>query len=209
MKALVLILLLFSGVPDILRARQSSSIQEPADVAVVKFSWRKERLPGWENNPFGPSFETYDAMRARLDNERRIQQARNAGNKTELGKRESAAKMVEDASLPKNTQKAERPRDGYRYKVLVNNNGTKTIKLVDWDYIFFDPNTLAEVTRYQFTSEEKVRPGKDKELGVLILSPPTRTVSARSPESREAPPLVERVILVRVEYSDGSIWQRP
>jgi hypothetical protein len=178
-------------------------------VAVVKFKWSKERIPGWENNRFGAPSETYDAMRDRVENERRIQQARNAGNKAEVDRREGAARVIEDAKHPKTDKETERPRDGYRYKVRIRNDGAKTIKLVDWDYVFFDPDTHAEVGRQMLTSEEKVRPGDEKDLDVFILSPPVRTVSARQGKRKDETPFIERVFLTRVVYSDGSVWQRP
>ena len=86
------------------------------------------------------------------------------------------------------------------------NGGEKAIKSIDWDYVFLDPDTRAEVGRQQFTSDEKIGPGKQKELSVFQLAPPTRTVSAGAPGRKTAPPFVERIILVRVEYSDGSAW---
>ena len=210
MKAIV-ILFLFTLTSVAPQARQEGAPapqQGPPDVAVVKFNWRKERLPGWEHNRLGPSFETYEAMRERVENERRIQQARNAGNKTEVARRESAAKVVEDAKYGKDDKGAERPRDGYRYKVQVRNDGPKTIKLVDWDYVFLDPATRAEVARQLFTSEEKVGPGRVKDLDVFVLTPPVRTVSAQG-KRKEAPQFIEQVILMRVVYSDGSVWQHP
>ena len=180
------------------------------EVTVVKFGWRKERLPGWETNPFGQSFETYEARRQRLDNERRMQHARNTGNKPEQFKREAVAKTIEDATAPKNAKKEERPRDGYRYTMVVKNAGAKVIKQIDWDYVFLDAQTGAEVARHRFTSEEKVRPGKDKELEVLILAPPVRTVSARDAKGGAQPAThSERVVIMRVEYADGSAWQSP
>ncbi|HEV2860320.1 MAG TPA: hypothetical protein VGX48_04880 [Pyrinomonadaceae bacterium] len=207
MRAIV-ILLLFALASVAPQARQGAAPEGPPDLAVVKFNWRKERLPGWENERFGAPVENYEAMRDRLDNERRIQQARNNGNKTEAGRRESSAKVVEDAKYGKEDKPAERPRDGYRYKVQVRNDGQKTIKLVDWDYVFLDPDTQAEVARHLFTSEEKVGPGRVKELDVFVLTPPVRTVSALG-RMKDAPKFVEQVVLMRVVYSDGSVWQRP
>lgn len=193
-----------------LRAQEAAPAppQVPPDVSVIKFDWRKERLPGWERNEFGASVESYDAMRERIENERRIQQARNAGNKTEVGRRESAAKMAEDARYTKAPANAERPRDGYRYKVRVRNGGAKAIKLVDWDYVFLDPETQQEVGRQLFTSEEKVKPGGEKDLDVFTLSPPVRTVSAQG-KRKDVPAFIESVVLTRVVYTDGSVWERP
>ena len=204
------ILLLLAATSAALQAQQPApDPQGPPDLAVVKFTWRKERIPGWENNPFGPSFETYEAMRERLINERRIQQARNAGNKAEQARREDAAKMAEDAKFPKGVQKSERPRDGYRYKVQLTNAGAKTVKTVDWDYVFLDPGTGKEVARHQFTSDETIKPGKSKEVSVFYLTPPVMTISAEMLGNKNPLPFDERVVIVRLQYSDGSVWQRP
>jgi hypothetical protein len=189
------------------QAQQATpDLQGPSDVAIVKFTWGKEFLPGWENNQFGHLTETPDARRDRLENERRIQQARNIGNKAELGKRENAAKMLEDAKLSKN---AERPRDGYRYEVEIRNTGAKTIKLIDWDYIFLDPDTLKEVARHQFTSDDTVKPGKSKKISVFYLHPPVKTVSVKMLSKKNMAKFKEQVVLMRIQYSDGSVWQRP
>lgn len=201
-------LLLISMLTAAQQPQQQVSSQVQADAAVGTFSWRKERLPGWEKETLGSSIEPYDAMRARLENERRIQQARNSGNKAELGKREGAAKMLED-SIAKESQKAQRPRDGYRYKVLLTNTGSKTIKLVDWDYVFIDPSTHEVVSRHQFTSQESIKPGKSKEVSVLYLTPPVKTVSAGTLTKKEPMPFTEQVVIARIEFSDGSFWQHP
>lgn len=197
-------LLLISALPGAQQAQQPLNAAEPAPLTVVNFSWRKERLPGWEKASVASSAGTYDAMRERVDNERRIQQARNTGNKAELGRREGAAKMLEDA-VAKEAHKAGRPRDGYRYKVVLANTSLKTVSLVDWDYVFLDPNTQEVIARHQFTSEEKIKPGKSKEVSVLYLTPPVKTVSAEI-LTRKEPRLIEHVVVMRIEYSDGSIW---
>ncbi len=202
-------LLLISMLPAAQQPRQLLGAQVPADAAVGTFSWRKERLPGWEKESLGSSVETYEAMKARVDNERRIQLARNAGNKAELGRRESAAKMLEDARLAKDSKNTQRPRDGYRYKVLLTNTGSKTISLVDWDYVFLDPNTGEEVGRHQFTSQETIKPRKSKEVSVLYLTPPVKTVSAGILTKKEPMPFTEQVVIARIQFSDGSVWQQP
>ena len=207
MRAIVILLLVTvtSAAP---RARQATPDPQGAPgVAVVKFTWQKERIPGWEKNQFGPSFETYDAMRERVGNERRIQQARNAGNRAEAERRESAAKMIEDAKIPKGSKNVERPRDGYRYKLHVRNIGAKTIKLIDWDYVFLKTTDGSEIARHQFTSEEKIKPGSEKELSVFTLSPPSRAVSASALGKNGQPPFNEKVVVVRVVYTDGSVWE--
>lgn len=206
---MALVFLLLISMLTTTQQPQQVSSQVPTDATVGTFSWRRERLPGWERESAGSSVEPYDVMRARLENERRIQQARNTGNKAELGRRESAAKMLEDAARAKESEKAQRPRDGYRYKVLLTNTGSKTIKVVDWDYVFIDPSTHEVVARHQFTSQESIKPGKSKEVSVLYLTPPVKTVSAGMLTKKEPMPFIEHVVIARIEFSDGSFWQHP
>ncbi len=184
--------------------------QSPADVLIVKHSWAEELVPGWENKGHGP--EPFDLMIARVDNERRMQQARNGGLRGEVNRREREAKVLEKATgvdATKERAAGERSRFGYRYKVSLRNTGEKTVKAIDWDYVFLDPGTKNEVSRHQFTSEEKIRPGKEKELYVFTLSPPSRTVSASRLGKKGSHHFVELVVLVSVQYTDGSVWKLP
>jgi hypothetical protein len=187
---------------------QSQAIQD-GNVSILKFTWQKERLPGWETNRAGETYETYDTMRNRIASERRLQQARNSGNKSEVAKAEKDLKVREQASAPKDKpEKTAPPKDGYRYRVWIRNTSEKIIRSVDWDYLFFDPETQQELACHQFTSDEKIRPGKDKELQVFILTPPVRVTNAHGLGTKERP-FVENVRIVRIEYSDGSVWQHP
>ena len=95
------------------------------------------------------------------------------------------------------------------YKASIKNTTTKTISLIDWDYIFLDRADQSELGRQQFTSEEKIGPGKSKELTVVISKPPTQTVSVTSLNTKERDGLVGRVVIVGIQFSDGSAWQRP
>ncbi|HEX5708029.1 MAG TPA: hypothetical protein VFX96_12075 [Pyrinomonadaceae bacterium] len=211
MKRVLMSLLLLAVSVAAARAQQQQQLPAAPDgVVVLKQSWAKELIPGWENRGQGP--EPFDVMIARLDNERQMQLARNAGRKGEVGRRENRAKVIEKATGVDATKKpgaGERSRFGYRYKVRLKNTGERTIKAVDWDYVFVDPTTAGVVARHQFTSEEKIKPGKEKELSVFTLSPPSRTVSAGALDEKGHSPYSESVVLVRVLYSDGSVWQHP
>ena len=186
-------------------AAQGSPAQGPPDVTVLKSSWAREMIPGWEKGPTGA--EPYDVMMSRVASEQRAQRERNAGRRGAAARAEDESKVYRKANDDNTAkQKPQQTRFGYRYRISVKNGGQKAIKLIDWDYVFLDPATQAEIERHQFTSEEKVGAGKEKELSVFKLAPPTRTVSARASGRKDAPPFVERIVLVRVEYADGSVW---
>ncbi len=179
-------------------------ISEPTDAVVVKHSWSKERI-NWEGDPFGGPVETFDDLRRRMADQRRVDRARGTGNVGEASKveREMRAEQVIKARPPAP------PRYGFLYRVSVKNMGAKTIKLVDWDYVFFDGATQSESGRLEFTSEEKIGPGKNKELNAMSRKPPAPTVSIYELNKNERQGLDGQVVLIRIEYTDGTVWQRP
>lgn len=179
----------------------TTMVQDVPDVVVLKVGWSKERI-NWEANPFGGPYESYDEMRVRINDERRLEAAKRGGSTADQNKLERELRTYE---IMKANKKPPPLRYAYRYKLTVHNTGTKTVKAIDWDYLFLDPETQAEVGRHQFTSEEKIGPGKKKDLQVLTKSPPGGIVSANKYDSEGTN---ERVIIVRIEYTDGSVWQR-
>src|ERR1043165_5768753 len=178
--------------------------QQPA-VEVVKFNWSKERI-GWEGDPFGGPIENVDERRARQRKERRIEDAKR-GSSAEVDRIKGEARA--DAANIAAKHKDPPSRYVFVYKATIKNAGTKAIKSVDWDYVFLERGTENELGRQQFTSEEKIAAGKTKELVVTITKPPTKTISLTALNNNERGSLDGRVILVRIDYADGTSWQLP
>lgn len=200
----LIVALAFALTPTVLIA-QEDRLADQAGIQVVKFSWAKERI-GWERDPFGGPVENFDETRARQRNERRIEDAKRGGSgEVDKIKREARADAANIAA------KHQQPPSRYVfvYKATIKNLSNKTIKLIDWDYRFFDRETETELGRREFTSEEKIGPGKSKELIVTITKPPTQTISLTALNSKERDALMELVVPMRVEYTDGTSWQRP
>ena len=173
--------------------------QEPSGVEVVKASWSKIRI-GWERDPFGGPLENFDEMRSRVRNERRI-----ANGGGERAKRDAKA---DETNLEAQRNKKP-PQYYFIYKTKIKNNHSAEITQIDWDYVFFEKDTNNELGRQQFTSDEHVGPGKTKELVVTITSPPTKTVSVTSLNLEERDRFSEKIVLMRVQYADGHVWQAP
>jgi hypothetical protein len=174
-------------------------------VAVVKFSWDKERV-NWERDPFGGPVENFEEMRVRARNEKRIDDAKRGGNTAEVDRIRREARA--DSALLEIARLKGPPRYGFRYKLSVRNDGAKAVKEFDWDYVFADAATGEEVGRHKFTSEGRVPVGKGKEFSFFIPNPPTMRVSAYALDKNERAGLQEQVVLVRVLYEDGTVWQR-
>lgn len=168
-------------------AAHPAPLEQPPDIQIVKYAWAKERID-WEKTPFGRRTEISD-IRSRRGSILEERQARETTKSKE--------------------KPAEPPRYVFQYKVIVFNDGPKAITEVDWDYVFTDAATGEELGRREFTSVEKIGAGKRKELLVVVSSPPTRRISSYTLGKNERDGLVERIIISRILYDDGTTWQAP
>jgi hypothetical protein len=179
--------------------------QNSSDLEVLKFNWSKERI-GWERDPFSGPIENFDEVRARTRNEKRIEDAKR-GSSAEVDKIKREAKA--DAANIEAQHKNVPSRYVFVYKTTVKNIGNRTVKSIDWDYVFLDRSNDAELGRQQFTSEERIAPGKTKELLITITKPPTHTISVTALNKSEGDSLRGYVLIVGVEYVDGTKWSAP
>lgn len=189
----------------LLSPAQSPKVQPPSGVTIIKFGWSKERT-GWDRDPFGGPIENFDEMRARSRNEKRLDDSKRGGG-VDADRIRSEART--DAAIMQKARQQSPARYRFLYRVSLKNTGTKTVKAVHWDYVFFDVESQNELGRRQFTSEEKIDSGKTAEFRFLIPAPPTQTISVTALNSKERTGLGEKIIVVGVEYSDGSVWKLP
>lgn len=166
---------------------QNLPVSSPPELQVVKHSWSKDRID-WERDV--TSAESYRETTYRIRNERRT------GTPLEERDKHTNREAQKEPTKP--------PRYAFTYKLQVTNAGTKTIKEIDWDYIFTDESTGEELGRRQFTSVEKVNPGKRKELVVRASAAPTARVSVYSLGKDEHKGMAETVLITRLLYDDGT-----
>lgn len=177
--------------------------QENAGVVILGHSWVKERI---RQRPSASPLASQEELIKQSRLERQLAIARNT-DRGMATKVEGEIIRQEDANAK--ARQTAPPEDGYRYSVKLRNDGGKTIKSIDWDYLFIDAETSREVARHQFTSDDTIKPGKSKEISVLYLIPPVRTVDARRLNKKGLAPYTQQVVIVRLQFSDGSVWQRP
>ena len=166
---------------------QAITLSSPPDLQIVKYSWSKDRID-WERD-LTPA-ESYRETTYRIRNERRT------GTPLEERDKISNREAQKEQTKP--------PRYAFTYKLQVNNTGTKTIKEIDWDYIFTDETTGEELGRREFTSVEKIGPGKRKELIVKASAAPASRVSVYSLGKNEKAGMVEKVRITRLLYDDNT-----
>jgi hypothetical protein len=119
------------------------------------------------------------------------------------GRSEALEKTVREsrATKPKST-------DGFSYRIKVQNAGSKVVEIVFWEYQFHDPADPSLVARRQFLCGVSIPAEKGKELEGFSLAGPSDVVNVSTLANKSANPFVEKVLINRVEYADGTIWQR-
>lgn len=110
---------------------------------------------------------------------------------------------MQEARTPK-----PKPVDGLAYRVKVQNAGRKVIDVIFWEYQFKETANPKLVTRQQFLCGAGIKPGKEKELQAFSVSSPGDVISVDSLAKKSDNLFVEQVVINRVEYADGTIWQR-
>ena len=174
-----------------------------SDLVVLKCSWEKERI---RPRPSLAPLASQDELIEQSRREQQLATARNSG-KTAAGKIETQSKNHQQAVAQ--AQQTELPRDGYRYKMKVRNEGVRTVQSIDWDYLFIDPNTNEVVMRHQFTSDETIKSGSTKEVSVLYLVPPVKTISVSALTRSESNSYLQQALVTRLTFTDGTTWQAP
>ena len=117
------------------------------------------------------------------------------------GRSAALEKSVAESRSPK-----PKPMDGYAYRIKIQNTIKKVVETVFWEYQFQDPANPDQVTRRQFLCGVDIPEGKTKELEGFSLSGPSDVVDVKTLNSGAA--FKENIVINRIEYSDGTIWQR-
>jgi hypothetical protein len=95
----------------------------------------------------------------------------------------------------------------YTYTARVRNDGARKVRRLDWEYLVVDLASGREAGRHRFTSKVGVSPGRTKKLVGRSASPPSNTVDVQGGADGAPARYSERVVIRRVEYDDGSVWE--
>ena len=138
--------------------------------------------------------------------------ARNARINEPPGARDPNADTIDgrSAALEKSVAESRAPQaepvDGFAYRIKVQNPTTKVIEALFWEYRFEDPANPDQLSRRQFLCGVDIRGGKTKELEGFSRFGPSDVVNVKSLNSGTT--FKESILINRIEYSDGSMWQR-
>lgn len=96
----------------------------------------------------------------------------------------------------------------FRYSVRFNNTTQHKIKMFYWEFDTQETSDTDSPARRQFFCRKEIKPGKMKDIEVVSRMTPSYGISATASDSDSARPY-EKIVVNRVEYEDGSTWQRP
>jgi hypothetical protein len=202
---MVILLLVPLLIPSLLLGQTSQISYGDSSLVVVSFKWfpvrrvpKKQEVPNMAPPPEMTAGNKSAGRIARINNP----QIPDPNEQTIDGRSAAMEKIVQEARTPN-----PKPMDGFSYGARVRNSGTKSIEIVFWEYQFVDQANKV-VTRHQFLCGVKIKPNKEKDLEAFSLLRPSDVVNAANVADKSPAGFQERVLINRVEYSDGSIWQR-
>ena len=172
-------------------------------VTVLSVKWYKDRQTV-------EPVETSAPAAAMIPQNKNFERNRRANNSP--GERDPNLDTIDgrSAALEKAVQESRsaKPVDGFAYRAKVHNASTKPIEIIFWEYQFKETAAGAPLLRRQFLCGVAIKPEKDKELQAFSLSGPQDVVSVNILAKKSGNSGTEQVVINRVEFADGSIWQR-
>lgn len=118
------------------------------------------------------------------------------------GRSAALERAVQDSRAP------DKSVEGYSYRAKIQNASEKVIEVIFWEYQFRDTPNSSVVSRRQFLCGVQIKPAKEKELKAFSVSGPSDVISVAALSDKTKNGGVETVVINRVEFADGTIWQR-
>ena len=200
------VLLLFLILTTVLPSQDPAASSNESSVVVVSRKWAKSRLTTEQ----AQATNVYVAPAAAVTQAEINYQKRKINSAA--GERPPATLDERRAELDRIVQESRKPNakavDGYAYRVKLKNAGAKVIEILFWEYQFSEISNPSTIVRRQFLCGVNIRPGKEKEVLSFSLSGPSDVIAVGTLSDKSGNPFHENVVINRVEYADGSIWQR-
>jgi len=178
---------------------------EGSPIVVVSSQWARSRLTVEQaESAFVPPAPAMISANKIVERNRRADipaGGRDPNLDTVDGRSAALEKSVQDSRAPK-------PIEGFVYRVKVHNADTKVIEFLFWEYQFIDQSNATPVSQRQFLCAVFIKPDKDKNVEAFSTSGPGDVISAGMLSKKPGELFQEKVVINRVEYADGSIWQR-
>jgi len=203
MKFLLLLLFLLFSAPSY--AQTNAPDDQKTPVVVVSASWARERQSSATavQSAIGPA-PAITKESKNFERQKRINDP--------VGMRDPNADTLDSRGseldrIVQQSREAE-PVDGYLYQVKIQNLSPKVIQNVFWEYRFIEVDNSTNVTQRRFMCGGEIKPERQKDLQIFSLVGPSEVVNVKNLAKGTGKGFRAAVIINRVEYSDGTFWER-
>ena len=179
--------------------------QEP--VPILKATWQRATVPAAKI----PVTPTVPAKPIIAENKNFQRNARAQRTDNPMDPYEASIEG-RSAAMERNVQAARAPQPddatGYSYAAEVRNDTGKTVAIIFWEYQFTEIAQPMNIVKRQFLCGVKLKNGDRQLLSVFSLLGPSDVIDAESLAKSNTKLFEEKVVVNRIEFSDGAILQR-
>ena len=192
----------------LVQAQEPVANRDGSPLVVVASKWSRDRqtVETATSSMLGPQ-PAMNRESKNFERQRRIN--------SPAGERDSRADMVDTRAgeLERINQQAREAENkptiqGFAYQVKVQNSAEKVTENIFWEYQFRETANPANVARRQFICAVKLKPSQEKTLQAFSRSGPSEVVDVKTLSKKSGGDFEESVLINRVEFSDGTFWQR-
>jgi hypothetical protein len=98
--------------------------------------------------------------------------------------------------------------DGFTYEVKFKNLNAKQAQIIFWEYQFKEIITPENTSRRRYVCGVKIKPDTDKLIQIFSTLGPSPVINVKNLMKGSGKQFDESVIIDRIEFEDGSVWQR-
>ncbi len=177
---------------------------EPSPIVVTSFRWFRDRQSADKVvvPPRVPQPPTIDGTQTA---------GRNGRTDGTAPERDPNLDKIETRSgaLDRIGEEAEAPRvDGFTYEVKFKNLGTKQTQTIFWEYQFKEIAHANNASRRRFICGVKFKSDKDKLVQVFSTLGPIAVINVKNLPRDSNNRFDQSIVIDRIEFEDGSVWQR-
>ena len=192
--------LLIALVGLVLTGKLQTETQKASDLVVLKFSCGRYEATGHMirsvQEPDPPMNEPI-----------RINQIKNNEPQEVISRRDLQERREQMKAAEINAARSAQPQSKlYFYRLDVRNAGAKVMKSFAWAY---QPDETPDPFDRQFFCVVKAKPNESKGLELFSPLAPSRIVDAAKAGDKSEKNAKAKVVINKIEYVDGSAWQRP
>ena len=93
----------------------------------------------------------------------------------------------------------------YFYKIQIQNIGQRSVKSFAWEY---RPSNEPDPSNRQFYCVVNAKANEKKDFNLFSPFAPSRVVDAASPDDKPNTEKKDKIIINKIEYTDGTVWKR-